>query len=261
MLLAEFILTGNSFFIWSQTDTSIMITGTRVDILFPANYSQKNILVLPGWNFPCDDICKKSDFCALAKSNGFVVVMPDMQKSVYASTIYPETRSDWKKYHTRAWITDTLIPYLQHNFKLFLPNQRNYLFGISTGGRGVALLACYDTAGIFRAGAALAGDFDQTLMPSDNLMKGYYGSYEQFPQRWEGTDNPLKNAFRIRIPLYLSHGTHDSVVPYSQTEVFYQALTKISSLPHQLHPVAGGKHDYECWASQYQNIVFFFNQF
>ncbi|MGC8824084.1 MAG: prolyl oligopeptidase family serine peptidase [Bacteroidales bacterium] len=221
---------------------------------------QKNILVLPGWNFPGDDICNKTDFCKQASREGFVLVMPDMQKSVYSSTIYPETRSDWLKNHTRGWITDSLIPFLQRNLKIFLPEQKNYLMGISTGGRGVALLACYDNANLFRAGAALSGDFDQTLMPDDNLMKGYYGSYQQYPQRWEEEDNPARNACRIRIPLFLAHGTEDKVVPATQTEVFYRALKKCSALPHQLHLVSGGRHDYSFWASQYADILFFFNQ-
>jgi enterochelin esterase-like enzyme len=258
---AVILIPGRNFCASAQADTTVMISQTKVYIVFPSDiYTDKNILVLPGWNFACEDVCLKSNFCSLATNEGFVLVMPDMQKSVYASQVYPETRPDWLKYHTRRWITDTLIPYFQQNFKIFLPNQKNYLLGISTGGRGVALLACYDSTHLFRAGAALSGDFDQTLTPNDNLMKGFYGNYQQFPLRWEGNDNPARNAFLIRIPLYLAHGTQDNIVPYSQSEVFYHELKKHSSLPHQLHLIAGAKHDYVFWASQYSQILLFFNQ-
>ncbi|MCX7987548.1 MAG: prolyl oligopeptidase family serine peptidase [Bacteroidales bacterium] len=262
LLIIFFSLFNSQSLVKAQIDTTVFVKGTRVDIIFPRDNSRgKNILVLPGWNFPCDDICRKSNFCSLAIEQGYTIVLPDMKKSVYATRIYPETRPDWLQYHTRSWVTDTLIPYLQSKFQIFLFEHKNYLFGISTGGRGVALIACFDSLKLFRAGAALSGDFDQTLMLNDNLMKGYYGSYQKFPKRWEGEDNPTKNADKIRIPIYLAHGTDDSIVPYSQSVVFYDQLKKISSLPHQLHIVSGAKHSYEFWSTQYSYVLTFFDQY
>ncbi len=250
-----------SVFIFSQYDTSIIVTNTRIDIVYPVDNYKGTILVLPGWNFPCDDICNKSNFCVLAKNKGYTLILPDMQKSVYASQLYPETRHDWRKYHTLQWVLDTLIPYLQKNYNLLLPHQKNYLFGISTGGRGVALIACYYKNRIFKAGAALSGDFDQTLMKNDNLMKGYYGSYEQFPFRWKGKDNPNRNSKLIHIPLYLAHGENDPVVPFTQSKIFFETLKKTSHLPHQLNIIPSAKHDYTFWSSQYENIFLFFEKF
>jgi pimeloyl-ACP methyl ester carboxylesterase len=246
---------------WSQTDTLIFINNTQVDIIFPdSSVLHRNILVLHGWNFSQDDICKKSDFCKKAKKLGFVLIMPAMQKSIYQSVNYPETRQDWKYYHTRYWITDTLIPFLQRHFSLLLPSQMNYLFGISTGARGVALIACYDTVHLFSAAAALSGDYDQTQMPDDNLIKGYYGQFDYFPDRWKGIDNPALNAWRINIPFFLAHGIEDSVVPYHQTEIFFHNFKPEIAKMSKIILIPSGKHNYLFWSGQYDSIFQFFIQ-
>ncbi len=246
--------------IGAQSDTCFTLNNVTIKIAYPIYQSekQKTILVLPGWNFSYDDICIKSNFCELAQKKGFILILPDMKKSVYQSTMFPETRSDWRIYKTRSWVIDTLIPFIQHHFNLLLKNQSNYLFGISTGGRGVALIAA-DEPDIFKAGAALSGDFDQTLIPNDNLMKGYYGSYQQFADRWKSIDNPVNLANKIKIPLYLAHGKNDNIVPYTQSVVFYEKLIKYNKqLKHQLLISNDSGHDYNFWSSQYENIFQFF---
>jgi S-formylglutathione hydrolase FrmB len=241
-------------------DTSIIVSNTRIDLLFPANNIEGTILVLPGWNFKCDDICKKSNFCQLAKKMGFVLILPDMLKSIYASQLYPETRKDWLSYPTLPWITDTLIQYIRLHYKLLLQEQNNYLFGISTGARGVAMVALY-TDTIFKAGAGLSGDYNQLELPEDNLIKGFYGTFKQFPERWSGHDNPRKNAFRLKIPLYLAHGKSDNIVPFTQTLDFYNTISKQNpELGHtiDLNDTAG--HNYSFWQSEYLNAINFFEK-
>lgn len=244
----------------TRRDTSITISGTRCDILFPHVPSKGTILVLPGWNFSCDDICKRSNFCRLAANDSFTLVMPDMLKSIYATKLYPETRKDWSQYHTLYWITDTLIIYVQKHFNLLKPKQDNYLFGISTGARGVAMLAIYSEK-IFIAGAGLSGDYNQLTMKYDNLVCGYYGSYENFPERWSGTDNPLLNAEKIKIPLFLAHGKSDNIEPLMQTIEFYNKISKISpNLGHELNLKENTSHNYEFWSSEYPSALNFFRK-
>ncbi len=257
-LLLSFLFLLISVIISAQRDTIFYLSGTLVKIIYPNTTIIGNILVLPGWNFSYNDICTKSSFCSIAIEKGFVLILPDMQKSIYQSDFYAETRLDWKKYKTNNWVTDTLIIYLQEKFELLRTNQKNYLFGISTGGRGTAIIAI-KTGTLFKAAASLSGDFDQTIDTNDNLIKGYYGEYKDYRERWEMVDNPYYNADKIKISFYLAHGMKDRVVPYVQTERFYNKLKKIdANTKHVLRIDSIGGHDFNFWESNYEDVLGFF---
>ncbi|NVO03256.1 MAG: prolyl oligopeptidase family serine peptidase [Bacteroidetes bacterium] len=241
-----------------KKDTSFLVEKIAVDIQIPKGKIKGTILMLPGWNFSRMDCCEKSKFCQKAKAQGFLLVMPEMGKSVYAPQIYPETRVDWKKYPTRTWLIDTLIPFLQKQFNVLLKGDNNFIYGISTGARGVALIALH-SKDIFQAGAALSGDYDQTQMPNDNLMKGYYGTCEKFKKRWEGDENPLLSASKITIPLFLGHGEKDAVVPNIQSKQFYKKLKEINPKTKSVL-IIGSKagHNYAFWDSQTEAVLKYF---
>ena len=244
-----------------ERDTILFINGSKVEIKYPTHEVIGNILVLPGCNFSQDDICVKTSFCKIASDKGYILVMPDMQKSIYHTSKFKETRTDWLKYHTVNWLTDTVFPILQSRFNLLKTDLPNYLFGISTGGRGVAVMACH-TGTLFKAGASLSGDYDPTLCVNDNLMRGYLGEYIDFPERWKGIDNPTNNADKIMIPLYLAHGKEDKVVSPDQTITFYNRLQKIHpSTEYKLNVVEKAGHDYTFWESQYAAIFQFFQKY
>jgi S-formylglutathione hydrolase FrmB len=250
----------SQFAVCAQHDTTIIIGNAPVDILFPNIHVRGTILVLPGWNFNRTDICIKSGFCSEALKNGYILVLPDMMKSVYATAIFQETRIDWKRYPTLKWVTDTLIPFCRKQFHIFNPGGKNFLYGISTGARGVALVA-ENTDNIFLAGAALSGDYDQTNMLSDRLMIGFYGSYSKFKDRWEGPDNPAFHSDKLKIPLYLAHGKQDVVVPCQQSIDFSKKI--ISEKPergHQLQLCDTCGHNWDFWNSQTENVFRFFMQ-
>ncbi|NJO01486.1 MAG: prolyl oligopeptidase family serine peptidase [Bacteroidia bacterium] len=238
---------------------SLWVAGHWVDIRYPPDTIRANILVLPGWDFPRQDWCEKSSLCEEGRKRGYRLILPEMGRSVYSSRFYPETRSDWRQYPNKAWIVQEMIPTLQKEYGILLPKQPNYILGLSTGGRGVALVALA-LPELFRAAAALSGDFDQTQIPADRLMIGYYGSLTQFPDRWIGEDNPLQQAASWKLPLYLGHGKLDQIVPYQQSLLFYQVL-------HQAHPelkillnLPEAGHDYRYWDSEVKNIYNFFEQ-
>lgn len=243
-----------------QSDTTLVIEGIEVRILFPKNNQTGCILALPGWNFSKTDCCEKSEFCKKASEKGFILVLPEMGKSVYSGEFYKETRKDWTKYPNREWVISKMIPQLQKNYNLLKPGGNNFLYGISTGARGVALIAM-NTDSIFLAGACLSGDFDQSKLPGDNLMKGYYGSFEKFPERWNGTDNPSKNINKLKIPLFIAHGKLDKVVPFDQSETFKKEIHK--TRPKQIVnfvSVENAGHDYSFWNSQTDAILKFFSE-
>jgi predicted esterase len=215
------------------------------------------MVVLPGWKLPVLDWCTKTSLCRKALRQGYILVMPEMAKSVYQYEIYPETRMDWQMYATRKWFIDTLVPYFQHQYRLLLPGQRNFLLGLSTGARGVALL-CLDCPEIFKKGAGLSGDYDQTRMPADALMTGFYGPIGTHRLRWTGKDNVVYRCRELKVPLYLGHGRADKIVPCSQTLQLADSLNKYMPSLVKCHIADTAGHDYGYWDSEVDNVLEFF---
>ncbi len=238
-------------------DTSIFIGGRSVSIHFPAVQAKGVILMLPGWNFSKDKTCQNSSFCEKALHQGFVLICPEMGKSLYASQVFSNTRKDWSSFPQLRFITDTLQNYFQKTFQLLKKGDRNYLYGISTGARGVALIL-ENTDGIYRCGALLSGDYDQTLDSTDNLMRGYYGSLANFKERWEGRDNPGKHADKIHVPLYIAYGKNDKVVAPVQSASFFETL-RASGKTVQMSSKENAGHDYLFWESETNPVLKFFN--
>lgn len=225
--------------------------GRWVEFFVPEGGASRTLLVLPGWKFPARYWCDSTRLCSLAEQMGYRLVLPEMHKSIYASTLYPQTRADWRKEPTRTWLTDSLLPALHDSFGLFAQGYANGLLGLSTGARGVALVALHttdDSLPLFQAGVALSGDYDQRAMPRDNLMRGWYGEMGAFADRWAGPDNPAVYAAGFRTALYLGHGLNDAVVPWQQTQLFYDTLkAKNPNLPVQLNLQAGAAHTFVYW--------------
>lgn len=224
----------------------------------PGKIIRGNILVLPGWNHERHRWLNETSLKAQADTYKFRLICPEMNTSLYASEYFPETTLKWSDTPGLKWIQQNLIPALKTR-KIFLSSQSNFVLGLSTGGRGAALVTL-DNPGMFNAAAALSGDFDQTQMPNDRLMTAVYGSFQKFPERWE-KDNPVKMAKNWKTPLYLAHGTKDAVVPPSQTKLFYTVLRdQHLELDVQLKmPEAG--HDYKFWDSQISSVLKFFDKY
>ena len=242
------------------SDTTLLINRVKVLIRTPNLVAAKGtFLLLPGWNFPPDDWCLKTAICKKLVDLGYFVVMPDMGKSVYQEQIFPETRADWRHEPTRKWLTDTVIVVLQKQFGLLLPGARNFIVGLSTGARGVALVVL-DLPNVFTGAAALSGDYDQTLLPHDRLMTGFYGPYLKFKERWKSTDNVIARINSFQTPLYLGHGTLDKTCTPKQTQMLFDSLRKNHpNLKLRLNmPKAG--HDYHYWGSEVMNLMAFFGE-
>ncbi|MFK7783998.1 MAG: alpha/beta hydrolase-fold protein, partial [Crocinitomicaceae bacterium] len=165
----------------------------EVIIKFPSDTAFKGtIIALPGWNYDNNEWCEKTELCEKALSQGYALILPEMGKSIYCDSVFPETRKDWLRYPTRSWMKETLIPRIQEEFQLLLTDQDNFVMGLSTGARGAVLLAM-DLPEIFSACGALSGDFDQTRYTKDKLYNGYYGPFQEFQDRWIGKDNAISS--------------------------------------------------------------------
>jgi S-formylglutathione hydrolase FrmB len=239
---------------------SFQIAGHWVNIQYPNGPVRGHLLALPGWNYTRKSWCDNAPLCRQASAAGYVLVMPEMFRSVYAAQVYPETRADLRREPTRRWLIDTLLPVLANSHQLFLPGGRNFLIGLSTGGRGVAMVALH-TDSLFRAGAALSGDYEQTKIPLDRLTTLWYGPYTRFPERWQGEENPAQQAGRFRTALYLGHGKADPICPWQQTQLFYDALRRANPrLPVKLNLPPKAGHDYAYWGAEIAPAFAFFEE-
>ena len=229
--------------VYLQSHTSDQLKGTLV--------------LLPGWNFPALDWCSKTDFCKKAKELGYQLIMPEMQKSMYAKHSFKETRTDLKNVLSRVWFKDTLVKYLQDSMKLLLPNQINGVCGISSGARGAALVAM-DLPKVFKVAVALSGDFNPSLLQSDNLMNLFYGKFLQHKQRWLENDNVYSAASSYQVPILLLHGAQDNVVSVNQSTSFYNELKRVNpSLKCELIIDSTAGHNYSYWGKQTGKILSF----
>jgi S-formylglutathione hydrolase FrmB len=227
-----------------------------IDIFISDSNCRKNILVLPGWNFSRKRWIEETSLQQEAAKRGYNLILPEMSVTIYESQYYPETKRKWAKTPGSQWIKEICIPQLQKR-DLLLPKQFNAVMGLSTGGRGAVLTALYNK-GIFKAAASLSGDFDQKRMKYDKLMTAVYGPYGYYKERWEKADNPFAMIAEWNIPLYLGHGKKDSVVPYEQTKIFYEALKKAKpDITITFNDCVCG-HDFIYWNSEVVPVLEFF---
>ena len=234
----------------------------KIPTHIPASEIKGNILILQGWAFPKDDWCKKSTLCQKALAAGYRLIMPEMGKSVYSSKYYKETLKEWRVFPKRGWLTDTVFKELQEKYGIMLAKnlstEKNYIIGLSTGGRGVALVAL-DKPELFTACAALSGDYDQAQMPTDRVMAGFYGSFATQAKRWQNEDNVLARIAEWKTPIYIGHGKKDVIVPPEQSKLFYDAIKKNHpNLNIKLNMPTNNAHDYKYWDSEVDNMLKFF---
>jgi S-formylglutathione hydrolase FrmB len=248
--------------IYRDTLISINIANIKCDIAFPdsgSNYSG-NILLLQGFNFPKEDWCKNvPELCREAARRGYTMIMPDMGRSVYADTFFAETAPVYKNYPLRSALCDSLFPYLNKRFDILLNDQSNFILGLSSGARGAALIVL-DKPNLFSAAGLLSGDYDQTGIPGDLIMKLYYGNFENNKKRWKEIDNIITDIDNWNTPVYIGHGKLDKVVPHMQSKQLNDSLKTRLAVDDLIfnEPVMG--HDYKYWGSETLPVLNFFDR-
>jgi len=234
------------------------IEGVDFDVYVPAGHEIFSgvVLVLPGWNFSRTSWVENSSLVEKSQESGMIIVLPEMGKTLYETSFFPETKMRWNQYPGSMFIKEIFLPVMQKKYHLFLPECQNFILGLSTGGRGVAM-TILENKGLFVKGAALSGDFAQHFMPKDRIMTNIYGSSALFPERWRLRDNPFDRAEEFTVPLYLAHGVEDKVVPESQSAMFYERLKKIGKEVYY-EKIDGAGHDYTFWDGRLNDVFDFF---
>jgi len=255
------LISGPKIRLNSGWNRDIVIEGTPSDVYIPKKYKKKNLLLLPGWNYSKSSWIENTKMIEFADRYGYALIMPDMKITLYESEYFPETKMKWNTIPGGKYIKNYFIPEMQNKYGLLTQKQKNFLLGLSTGGRGVALVSL-ENPGIFTAGASLSGDFSQENMPGDRIMTNVYGSYQQFRERWTGRDNPMARISEWKMHIYLSHGADDRIVPPIQTKLFHDRLVKSGKdIKIIYHKVPGKAHNYAFWGDELDKVFDFFNQF
>jgi len=240
-------------------DTILRIGKYEVEIINPINTPIADLLVLPGWNYGRRDWGDKTELFKQARLKGYRLILPDMQKSLYTTTIYPETKLKFRPYPTLLWLTDTVIPYLQNEFKIF-STYSNYIIGLSTGAKGGALVSMR-TDTLFQAAVLLSGDYALEMQPNDILNVSFLGSYAHFPARWQGDNNPIDNINQLKTALYIGHGRKDQIVPVAQSISFYEKIAHQKNKSNvYLNINDTASHNYGYWNSELVAAFLFFEK-
>ncbi len=231
----------------------------RIKILVPEKI-RGNLLILHGWNLPADELCSKTSLCKMALDSGYVLIIPDFGKTTYQWQNYPETLKKYLKYPTRHWMQDTFLMEMQ-KLNLLNGNERNFVYGVSTGGRGAALLAL-ENPSIFKAAACLSADFDHSNLGDEPINNGFYGSQKLFPERRTGKDNIYNRAAEFTNALFLTHGKNDKVCTVTQTSDFSIKLAQANpNLKVETELDTKGDHTYAWWDKKTLPILQFFARF
>lgn len=248
-------------------DEPLMVDDVPYDLYIPPNYGNDPnrrlpcVLVLPGWDYPRTSWVENTELEKFANERGYALILPEMLQTLYASDYYPETELKWNQVPGGKFIKERFIKEIQTKHNLLRSGQHNTMLGLSTGGRGVALIAL-ENPQIFVAGASLSGDFSQENTPEDRLMTAVYGPIAYHRDRWTGRDNPQSRVDEWKMPIYLAHGTADYIVPESQSRLFYEALKQYhgNSILIEYNAVEGAGHDYQFWGGQLEKVFNFFDK-
>lgn len=240
---------------------SLVINKVPTDIYIPKKLEQKcikTLLVLPGWKFSRTRWFQETELLKYIIIHHYVAFAPETSVTIYESEYYPETQLKWHAKPGMKFFLEDFFP-LFRKYQLFLDSKLNFALGLSTGGRGVVMIASH-LPDLFISIATLSGDFDQTLTPKDNLMRLVYGPYEKFPHRWK-EDNPIyyiqKNGWKTNI--YIGHGKEDPVVSYRHSEYLYNFLKQREGfLKIHFSLKEKAKHTFEYWNLELPSIFNFF---
>lgn len=242
---------------------TLSIRNVPVDIHIPETVSEttcyKLLLVLPGWKYHRKRWFRETRLSDFIRQYHYIAVAPEMHTTIYESEYFPETKMRWHAKPGMKFLEEDFFPYFQSK-GFFLQDRWNFGLGLSTGGRGIVLIASRNP-GLFFAIATLSGDFDQTLYPADNLMRLVYGDYETFSHRWKNIDNPVTNIKQNgwKTAIFIGHGLKDRVVPSYHSEYLYRFLKEnFPGVPVMASFPENAGHDFSYWNSALPEVFSFF---
>ena len=242
------------------------VAGIR--IYFPKNYTTgsncRTVIALHGYAYTSKDWeSEATSITRLANDYNIVLVCPDMGKTVYEYSYYPETTVKWGPMPGGKFVSHVLVPFIRSRYGLAQERSRTGILGVSTGGRGALLIACKNPE-LIGAAAGLSGDYDPSSMPRDRILTAVYGPSNDFKSRWDNDDNIMKLADNLKdTPVYLWYAAKDSVVPPDQTIMFAMHLKQLQKKTGKFNATlakdAHAAHQWRYWNRALPETMAFFD--
>lgn len=250
-----------------KSEDRILKDNGFLSVYKPVGYDNKKnypcLIVLPGWAGKCSEYENNTQIVKLANQYGFILVMVEMNTTIYESKYYPETASKWSSGEIPGgrWINEVILPFLKDKRYYKIDSSKIGILGISTGGRGAVLLC--QKYNDFVACASLSGTFDLFTLDDNSgeykIHFNVYGSREEFKERWEidNSSNPelLKKLKYKKI--FLVHGAKDNAVPVEQSRSFSK-LCKQKGIKCDYKEDKDFGHGWGLWSKYLPQVFDFF---
>ncbi len=240
----------------------------KIQIYFPKNYTKgdklRTLIALHQYDSNERDWETGASIESSANKYNMIIVCPNMNKSVYETSYYPETTYKWNVIPGGKFIGETLIKFLNDNFSLALKKENTGIIGVIAGAHGAILTACQYPEK-FGATAGISGYYDPTILPNSKMIEAVYGSYTKFQIRWENDDNPLKLAEKLKgVNVYLYHGLKQDAYNPGQSRIMAIKLKQLQKKSPEYSIVYKdnkyGMYGWTSWRQQIPELMDFMNE-
>lgn len=244
-------------------------SSAKIQIYFPKSYTKgqklRTIITLHQYDNNERDWETGASIESYANKYNMVIVSPDMDRSVYESSFYPETTHKWNVIPGSKFLGETLIKFLNDNFSLALKKQNTGIVGVAAGAHGAILTPCH-YPDKFGAAAGISGYYDRTIMQNSRMIEAVYGSYKNFQTRWENDDNPVKLAEKLKdVHVYLYHGLKQDAYQPAQSQLMAIKLKQLQKKSPGVYHInykdnKFGLYGWTSWRGQVSDMMDFMNE-
>lgn len=244
-------------------------SSAKIQIYFPKSYTKgqklRTIIALHQYANNEKDWETGALIESQANKYNMVIVCPDMDKSVYETSYYPETTYKWNVIPGGKFLGETLIKFLNDNFSLAMKKESTGIAGVIAGAHGAILTACQYPEK-FGAAAGISGYYDPTILQSSKMIEAVYGKYRDFQARWENDDNPIKLAERLKgVHVYLYHGLKQDAYQPGQSQLMAIKLKQLQKKSPEDYSIVYkdnkfGAYGWLYWRGQVPDMMAFMNE-
>lgn len=214
------------------------------------------LLVLPGYTPPGDpylqapqQVIHRMQLMSWAARLKALVVVPQMNQSIYERQLYPTQQVHWASGGTipsLQWLAEFVIPYVRQRFV----NGRSLpvvAMGISTGAQGALKLGMF-YPGLLTGAIGLSGTYDIVHLPTQDgeypLHQAILGARSRYITQWQQEDI-LSQRAKLQFPLAVYSETNSSLTP--QTRLL---LTQVTQATGTASLIPGSAHNWDFWGHQ-----------